>query len=157
MKVFGTIIVALGFVGATGFARPELPVMTLDMASGYVPIELSYSMECEVYQDRVVITDSRGGGDAQAISYGIELPDEVHFLLEQAKDGPFSEPVTPTDIPSKIARGNIIGVNDGVQTVDIFTQYSGYTKINESSAADALLEMLDQYCLPTPLPAQSEL
>jgi hypothetical protein len=146
MKKFLGIAV-LGLMSSVGFAGYSGPVMTLDRASGFVPVEDSYISQCEVYEDHVVMRNAQGGEEMVTATRPLVLPRKVRELIAQASEGPFTEVLTPSDIPSTVARGYIALEGQNVKAVDIYTQYSGYTKENNNPAAATLLEMLNTYCV----------
>jgi hypothetical protein len=119
--------------------------------SGFVPQELQYSLDCEVYDDLTVSNLSRGGGaivgDIQATTYTAAISDgaKAAALIAGTERGTLRRTPAPTDAPTYKIEAVIPGE---IVTKSILLRQRTWQSedTNSAAATDDLVQLAEENC-----------
>jgi hypothetical protein len=152
MKSIALVLVA--FFGSQLALASQVPnpLLQLEAHSGLVPPPLSYSKQCRVHRDRVLITLRKAQSAPTTVSKRLRFNKEVRSvrdivrLTEQARRGHVEKHDAPTDGDSYHYQG-IQTVGAGApRFVELKQYYSAFFQENTSPAAKKLVRFLDLNC-----------
>jgi hypothetical protein len=127
-------------LATSALAAAEQPVLTRTSNSGFVPPSLRRSISCQIYEDRIEITQMLGGVTSQRVITQ-RLGGNVQELIHAAAQGPFTQGHFIPDAGSMMYSAN---AQDGQNVV---LKSSGFRSVeNGSTAANTLANFIDLAC-----------
>jgi hypothetical protein len=116
------------------------------VASGFVPENMAYNLDCKIFGDKVEIIYTKIGL-VKNIEYKNQVQTDIYELINKAGLGKITSGPAPADIGNQEYTAFEVSPNDAFKTIDLGSVLDSrsITK-NSSPAARKLTEYLDQVC-----------
>jgi hypothetical protein len=141
-----SLLALLALFSPLAMAAYTGPLLTKNAASGYTLPSWRYFKKCEIYSDKIVLTDGVAGvTSVQSRSATVAgLPE----IIAGASSGRITETPAPVDGPSLIYTAYKIINADQAERVDLASDsgVNGKRTLNTSDEAHALRTLADMLC-----------
>lgn len=141
------LCLGISIISLNAFASYTGPLLSKTTATGYVAPGYRTYTHCEIYSNKIVLTQSAEGIQSiQTKNY--TLNGNLIQAIEEASKGPVREEVAPVDGPSRVYKAKKVLTNGSIEVVDLATDTGGNGKKteNQSPAARGLRNFLDMNC-----------
>jgi hypothetical protein len=147
MKKTMYAITAFLALSSQAFAASSIPVLIKNGDAGYTRPEYYFQKLCSIYLDKVVKTSKFGDlGVLVSEERAISLEPSVLTLIEQAKAGPFTQEIGPTDIPMTGIFAFLPIEGAQPERITLYSKGSGGSTTNENPASTTLRNIVDELC-----------